>query len=52
MNRRMNRRMNRITQLLLAMPLAACAATAMAQSGADLVILPAPASAWRITVGH
>ena len=44
--------MNRITQLLLAMPLAACAAAAVAQSGADLVILPAPASAWRITVGH
>ena len=44
--------MSRITQLLLAVPLAACAGAPVAQGGADLVILPAPASAWRITVGH
>jgi len=43
---------SRITQLLLAVPLAACAGAPVAQGGADLVILPAPASAWRITVGH
>ena len=44
--------MNHITRLLLAASLAVCAADARAKPGADLVILPAPASAWRITVGH
>lgn len=44
--------MSPITQLLLAASLAVCAAGAQAETGADLVILPAPASAWRITVGH
>lgn len=44
--------MNAITKLLLAASLAACAIGARAEPGADLVILPAPVSAWRITVGH
>lgn len=44
--------MNPITKLLLAASLAFCAIGAQAEPGADLVILPAPASAWRITVGH
>ena len=44
--------MNPITKLLLAVSLVACAPGARAESGTDLVILPAPASAWRITVGH
>jgi beta-glucosidase len=44
--------MNLIARLLLASSLVACAAGAGAQTGADLVVLPAPASAWRITVGH
>ena len=38
---------------LLGVSLAACAAGASAQAGAgDLVILPAPAAAWRVVVGH
>jgi beta-glucosidase len=44
--------MNHIAKLLLAASLLACAADACAKASADLVILPAPASAWRITVGH
>jgi len=44
--------MNRIAKLLLAASLVVCAVGARAEPGADLVILPAPASAWRITVGH
>lgn len=44
--------MNPITQLLLAVSLVACAIGARAEPGTDLVILPAPVSAWRITVGH
>ncbi len=43
--------MNHVTRLLLAASLTVCAG-ARAESGTDLVILPAPASAWRITVGH
>jgi lysophospholipase L1-like esterase len=37
---------------LLAVALALCAAAIPAAAAADLVILPAPADAWRITVGH
>ena len=44
--------MNHIAKLLLAASLLACAADACAKAGADLVILPAPVSAWRITIGH
>jgi len=44
--------MNHVTKLLLAASLIVCAAGAQAESGTDLVILPAPAQAWRITVGH
>ena len=44
--------MNRIAKLLLAASFAVCAAGAQAEPGTDLVILPAPASAWRISVGH
>ncbi len=44
--------MNNTLKLLLAASLVACAVGARAESGTDLVILPAPASAWRITVGH
>ena len=44
--------MNHIAKLLLAASLVVCAADARAKPGTDLVILPAPASAWRITVGH
>lgn len=44
--------MNRIAKLLLVASFSVCATDASAKPGADLVILPAPASAWRITVGH
>jgi lysophospholipase L1-like esterase len=44
--------MNRIIKRLLAASLVACAVGAQAAPGTDLGILPAPASAWRITVGH
>ncbi len=44
--------MNHIAKLLFAASLVVCAADARAKAGTDLVILPAPASAWRITVGH
>jgi lysophospholipase L1-like esterase len=45
--------MNPVRSGLLGISLAACAAGAGAQAGVDdLVILPAPASAWRIVVGH
>ena len=44
--------MNRIAKLLLAASFAVCAAGAQAEPGTDLVILPAPASAWRMSVGH
>jgi beta-glucosidase len=37
---------------LLAISLAACALGIPAATASDLVILPAPADAWRITVGH
>ena len=37
---------------LLGATLAACAFGAWAQASADLVILPAPAAAWRAAVGH
>lgn len=43
--------MNQITRLLFAACLAVCATGAQAKTNADLVILPAPASAWRVTVG-
>ncbi|HEV8313027.1 MAG TPA: GDSL-type esterase/lipase family protein [Burkholderiaceae bacterium] len=45
--------MNPVRSGMLGISLAACAAGAGAQAGVDdLVILPAPASAWRIVVGH
>jgi len=44
--------MNPITKLLLTVSLIACGAGARAEPGADLVILPASSSAWRISVGH
>lgn len=44
--------MNPVARLLLAAPFTVCATGAQAKTGTDLVILPAPATAWRITVGH
>lgn len=44
--------MNQITRLLFAACLAVCAIGAQAKTNTDLVILPAPTPAWRITVGH
>jgi lysophospholipase L1-like esterase len=44
--------MNHIAKLLFAASLVFCTADVRAEPGADLVILPAPAMAWRITVGH
>jgi beta-glucosidase len=41
-----------LSTALAGVALAACSATAQAQAGDDLVILPAPADAWRIVVGH
>src|SRR5689334_17657920 len=38
--------------LALGILLAGCAFGRRAESGADLVVLPAPADAWRIVVGH
>jgi beta-glucosidase len=48
-------RHRRFTKTLRSALLGACLATgagAWAQASADLVILPAPASAWRTVVGH
>lgn len=38
--------------LFLGISLAACTSGALAQAGADLVILPAPAATWRTVVGN
>lgn len=44
--------MNAIRSGLAGVALAACASGTWAQARADLVILPAPAAAWRVLVGH
>ena len=44
--------MKSLPSLLLGASLAACAAATWAQASPDLVILPAPAAAWRVVVGH
>jgi len=45
-------KMKVVRSTLLAASLAAAAASAWAQASTDLVILPAPASSWRVVVGH
>lgn len=44
--------MTYIAKLLLAASLTVCATGVPSATATDLVILPAPADAWRITVGH
>lgn len=44
--------MNTLRSGLAGVALTACAAGTWAQSAAELVILPAPAAAWRTVVGH
>jgi lysophospholipase L1-like esterase len=44
--------MNTFRSGLLAASCVACVGSACAQPATDLVVLPAPASAWRITAGH
>jgi beta-glucosidase len=45
-------RIRAAAKLLLAVSLAICATGILPAAATDLVILPAPADAWRITVGH